>query len=285
MVVNKDRFVENIRNLGFSEYEAKIYLSLLQENPSTAYEAGKISGVPTSKVYEVLKKLSSKGIVSDVAVGKQKRYIPIAPEEMLKRHKAVTDKIIDSLRGDFSDLKSAREGPPIWHIIDYDHLMDKAQRVIGGATKTVLISTWRKEFEVLEKNLRNSLMRNVRVAVVHFGQPETKIGQMYPHPVEGSSFQEKDRRSLVVVADSREALYGTVMKFGRAEGTWTNNRGMVTFAEEYIKHDIYMMKIVKRFDRLLKQNFGTAYDKLLDVFADDDQTRTFSQARGAFKEQ
>ena len=283
MVVNKDRFLENIRNLGFSEYEAKIYLSLLQENPATAYEAGKISGVPTSKVYEVLNKLSLKGVVSDVAVGQQKRYIPIAPEEMLNRHKAMTDKILDSLRGDFSDLKSSRAGPPIWHIIDYDHLMDKAQRVIGGATKTILISTWGKEFEVLAAKLRNALMRKVRVAVVHFGQPETKIGQMYPHPVEGSSFQEKGRRSLVVVADSREALYGTVMKFGRAEGTWTNNRGMVTFAEEYIKHDIYMMKIVKRFDTLLKQNFGIAYDKLLDVFADDDQTKTLSQARVAFK--
>ena len=58
---------------------------------------------------------------------------------------------------------------------------------------------------------------------------------------------------------------------------------MVTFAEEYIKHDIYMMKIAKRFDTLLKQNFGIAYDKLLDVFADDDQTKTLSQARGAFK--
>jgi len=283
MVVNKDRFVENFRNLGFSEYEAKIYLSLLQENPATAYEAGKISGVPTSKVYEVLKKLSSKGIVSDVAVGKQKRYIPIAPEEMLNRHKAVTDNIINSLRGDFSALGRSREGPPMWYIIDYDHLMDKAQRVIGGATKTVLISTWRKELEVLEKNLRNALMRQVRVAVVHFGQPETRIGQMYPHPVEKSRFHEKDRRSLVVVADSREALYGTIMKFGRAEGTWTNNRGMVAFAEEYIRHDIYMMKIVKRFDRLLKQNFGTAYEKLLDVFADDDQRKMFSQAGALLK--
>ena len=283
MVVNKERFMENFRNLGFSEYEAKIYLSLLQENPATAYEAGKISGVPTSKVYEVLKKLSLKGIVSDVAVGKQKRYIPIAPEEMLSRHKAVTDTIIDSLRGDFSDIKSSREGPPIWHIIDYDHLMDKAEHVIGGATKTVLISTWPKEFEALGNKLRNALMRNVRVAVVHFGQPETKVGQMYLHPVEGSRFHDESRRSLVVVADSREALYGTIMKFGRAEGTWTNHRGMVMFAAEYIKHDIYMMKIVKRFDRLLKQNFGATYDQLLDVFTDNDKTRTLSQARVPLK--
>jgi hypothetical protein len=44
----------------------------------------------------------------------------------------------------------------------------------------------------------------------------------------------------------------------------------VTLAEDYVKHDIYMMKIVQRFDRQLIDRFGRKYHKLRDIFNDDE---------------
>ena len=49
--------IAHLAEIGLSEYEAKVYLSLLRESPSTAYEIARLSGVPTSKVYAVLGKL------------------------------------------------------------------------------------------------------------------------------------------------------------------------------------------------------------------------------------
>ena len=48
------------------------------------------------------------------------------------------------------------------------------------------------------------------------------------------------------------------------------NRGFVTLAEDYIKHDVYMMKIVRRFDTTLKGRFGYKYEKLRDIFKDEE---------------
>ena len=74
----------------------------------------------------------------------------------------------------------------------------------------------------------------------------------------------------MVVADSKEALVGTVRGEIVAEGASSRNDGFVSMAEDYIKHDIYMMKVVSRFDPQLKARFGPQYEKLRNVFADEE---------------
>ena len=43
-----------------------------------------------------------------------------------------------------------------------------------------------------------------------------------------------------------------------------------TLAEDYVKHDIYIMKIVERFDPELQARFGPGYEKLRDVWNDEE---------------
>jgi len=272
MVVNTDFILIELMKLGFSEYEGKAYLALLHKNPATAYEIGKASGIPTSKVYEVLKKLIQKGIALIVDEGRTKQYIPLAPDELLDRHLNLTGSIIDSLRGGLSHVNGEQGFSTIWNISDYDYLMFKVNRSIESASNTILLSIWAKDLALLEDILRDALKRRVKVAIVHFGNPKVKIGQMYPHPIEDTIYHEKGGRGLVVVIDSQEAFSGTILRDNRAEGAWSMNSGFVTLAEDYIKHDIYIMKIVKRFDRTLRESFGVKYAKLRDIFTDEDVT-------------
>jgi hypothetical protein len=44
----------------------------------------------------------------------------------------------------------------------------------------------------------------------------------------------------------------------------------VNLAEDYIKHDIYVMKIVSRFGPELQERFGENYSMLRDVFTDQE---------------
>src|SRR5690606_22780106 len=55
--------VEGLQQLGFTAYEAKVYLALLSRPGSTGYEVARHSGVPRSKVYEVLEKLTAMDVV------------------------------------------------------------------------------------------------------------------------------------------------------------------------------------------------------------------------------
>jgi len=46
--------LSGLQQLGFTAYEAKVYLALLAHPGSTGYEVARHSGVPRAKVYEVL---------------------------------------------------------------------------------------------------------------------------------------------------------------------------------------------------------------------------------------
>ena len=64
---------------------------------------------------------------------------------------------------------------------------------------------------------------------------------------------------------------GTVFKGRQVEGAWSKNLGFVTLAEDYIKHDIYIMKIIERFKDMLIARFGENYHRLRDIFKDEEE--------------
>jgi hypothetical protein len=61
------------------------------------------------------------------------------------------------------------------------------------------------------------------------------------------------------VVDGFQALLGTFSEDKPAEGAWSENQGFVNLAEDYIKHDIYVMKIVRRFGQEMQKRFGENY--------------------------
>jgi sugar-specific transcriptional regulator TrmB len=270
MVVN---IVQGFMKIGFSEYEAKAYVALLHSYPSTAYEAAKSSGIPTSKIYEVLSRLTQKGTVLELLEHHKRRYIPIDPEECLERFKAQTSLTLELLTEELSHLKDETNVSYIWNVRSYDPFLHRAERIIRRAKETLLISTWKEEALRLASEIMDAENRGVRIAAVHFGKPEIQFGQIFPHPIEDTIYAEKGGRGFVVVADSREALMGTVLGKNGVEGAWSKNRGFVTLAEDYIKHDIYIMKIVQRFDGTLLETFGQRYAKLRDIFTDEEVKR------------
>ncbi len=263
--------ITKLSGIGLSEYEAKAYLALLRSNPSTAYEIAKESGIPTSKIYQVIHKLTEKGIcLLSEENNRTKRYVPIQPDEFLNRHKSTVGTLVDSLKEEFSSLDSRQDASHIWNLSDYDHLIDKARRMIDSAHSVLLLSLWKEELESLEAALRRAEGRGVQIALVHFGIPQICVGQVYYHPIEDTLYAEKGGRGFVLIADSQEVLIGTVSYEGRTEGAWSRNKGFVMIAEDYVKHDVYITKIIKRLDKELINCFGERYAKLRDVLRDEE---------------
>lgn len=261
-----EKELSGLLDLGFAEYEAKVYLSLLRKNPASAYEAGKASGVPTSKIYEVLKKLAAKGVITIIDDGKTKRYVPAEPNEFLDRYRSRTVKIIDDLRDSLAAARGVGELSQIWNIREYEYLIDKARRMIEGARVSVLLSVWKEELALLSDVITEALHRKVKVVIVHFGAPELSLGRMYRHPIEDTLYQEKGGRGMTLVTDAKEVLMGTISEDQRVEGAWSRNGGFVMMAEDYIKHDVYIMKIVGRFSKPLKERYGGRYERLRDIY-------------------
>ena len=69
--------------IGFTEYEAKVYLALLRKHPATGYQLSKESGVPRSMVYEALKRLHARGAALETAEERATLYRPLPPQLLL----------------------------------------------------------------------------------------------------------------------------------------------------------------------------------------------------------
>ena len=259
-----------LMDVGFSEYEAKAYIALVTENPSTAYEIAKRAALPTSKIYEVLAKLSERGAVFEIDDQEKRRYMPQSPDELIANHRSRMEGTLDQLKEGLNGLNSNSELSFHRTIRDYGYLIDKARRVIDGAQAELLVSIWPREMELLRSALETADNRGVKIAVVHFGPSQSQVGQTFCHPIEDTILSEKGGQGLVVAADSLEVLLAKVSPSGLAEGLHSVNKGFVAMAEDFIRHDIYIMKIVGRFDNLLLKKFGKKYHKLRDIFKDEE---------------
>ncbi len=271
MVVNKmmETAIFKLTQLGFSAYESKAYTALLMENPLTAYEMAKNAGIPTSKVYEVIRKLEKRQMIQSIHGERSKLFIPLSPDEFIQNFRDAMENNLLSIKNELKDVRVGMDTSYTWHIKDYESLILKAKRMLDTARETILFLAWPTEFEILLNTLRNAVQRGIKIAVIHYGTTNVRISQLYIHPVEDTIYAEKGVRGFTLVADSKEALNGKIVG-KKTEAIWSMNEGFVIMAENYIRHDIYQMKTMKRFDPLLRKKFGERYEKLRDIYKDEE---------------
>ncbi|MFW5807678.1 MAG: TrmB family transcriptional regulator [Spirochaetota bacterium] len=252
--------------LGFSEYEARAYVSLLEEHPATAYDAARRSGIPTSKIYEVLSRLRQKEVVYAVHEGKKKRYIPVDVDEFAASYARTVQHSLNTIRRESRDISAAENVSCIVSLTDYAAIMERAATIIKSAEKTLLASGWDNELSRFAKIIREAAAKS---AVVHFGKTDVAYGLCYIHPVEELLRNEKGGRQLVIAVDGREALSATMHPDGSVDGVWSRSGGFASMAEDYIRHDIYILKTVQWLDGPMKRTFGGEYELLRDIFSNE----------------
>src|SRR5919202_4661196 len=78
-----DKSRKAMESLGLTSYEIKVYTSLLGSGSMTASDISKKSGVPYSKIYEVLNSLEEKGWLESDSSRPQK-FFPKSPSTALQ---------------------------------------------------------------------------------------------------------------------------------------------------------------------------------------------------------
>lgn len=89
--------------LGLTEYEARVYRAMLGSHPITAYRLGKLSGVPLSRVYEVVTHLVEKGAATLIP-GEPARYAPVPPDMLIQTAQRRVASVLSSLQTELSYL-------------------------------------------------------------------------------------------------------------------------------------------------------------------------------------
>lgn len=134
---------------GLSEYEAKVYLSLLGLGSSGARKLSLHCHVPRTKVYGTLKKLIDYGLVVEIP-GVPKAFAPSAPDDAFSailnivKNKALdfTD-IVESLTETHEMVKteSSPQKKVVWYIDEDSDIMGKCHEIMSQSVNSVSVLT------------------------------------------------------------------------------------------------------------------------------------------------
>jgi HTH-type transcriptional regulator, sugar sensing transcriptional regulator len=100
--------VSTLKNIGLSEGEAKVYLSLITLGSTFTGELTKKAGINRTNVYDALERLMERGLVSFVIRDGKKYFSPAAPcrlKELLEEKQKLLDAELTSLEKEFNSSK------------------------------------------------------------------------------------------------------------------------------------------------------------------------------------
>lgn len=134
-----DANIETLKGIGLTMYEAEAYVTLISLISSTAAEIAEKSGIPRSKIYDVLKGLSKKNYI-EVEDGRPQTYHVKSPVEVLSREKdrleAEIDDTITRLTYIYENGMSQVQAP-IWRIYGVEKIISQEVEIINRAKTSI----------------------------------------------------------------------------------------------------------------------------------------------------
>lgn len=252
----KEIILETLKNLHFTEYEAKAYLTLLEESPLTGYAVAKNSGVPRSRIYEVLDSLAIRGDIL-ISPGNTPQYSPVPAKELIKNRRREAEENFELAEKSITEFeRSANDRENIWNITGRNEIIDKVKTCISSAKKRILLEVWKEEFEELESELRKAAKRGVHVTIIAYGEIASDFANVYLHYMGHEITEEYGGRWIVTSADDSEVVAGIVSLGKDSRAAWTRHVGLVMPITEVMIHDLYLMEIMEKHRDLLEESFG-----------------------------
>ncbi|MBS4214781.1 TrmB family transcriptional regulator [Neobacillus rhizophilus] len=241
-----DDIVQRLKKLGFNEYEAKSYLSLVKQGPVTAYQVSKESGVPRARIYEVLSNLVEKGIVLKEEINDTTRYSPLPVEIFLQKAQSewqlTYTEISDSLRS--LETSAEKMDNRVVTLKDYKTIISYCQSLIKKAKSRIVISMWDDMYEVLKKELAAAAADQVKLHGITL-HVENPIKNLETHRITTFTETSSTERWFILSIDSKEMIYGPSIE-ARSVAFYTDDPVHIYLLEDYVWHDVLVNRLVRR---------------------------------------
>ncbi len=254
----------NLTAIGFTEYEAKVYMALLRDNPANGYQVSKRSGVPRSMVYESLGRLYARGAVLTTGEEKSTLYRPLPPDVLLDRYDQEQRHLINDLRDGLRALHTSADEDHVWSISGRNSVLSYAGQMIRRAKQDVWLVVNDAALETLRSQITAAHKRGVRLGTLLTGEGELENGQVARHPQRESEAQELTD-TIVVVADGGEVLIASTL--GEMSATVTRNRQLVLIARQFVWMELFAQRVYTRLGGRLLAKLAPEDQKILEGYA------------------
>ena len=214
-----DENITVLKGLGLTMYEAQAYVTLTSLISATASEIAEKSGIPRSKIYDVLKGLSEKDFI-EVEDGRPLTYNVKSPVEVLGREKEhVNSQIDDSITRltNIYENGMSQVQAPIWRIYGVEKIINQEVEIIKRAKTSVNMRIgflFENEGETLIKTFKKR--RNLQVNILasptcYINNEEIDIIKMFKD--NDINIHKADIPFVkVLISDSKEMMH-TYTKF------------------------------------------------------------------------
>ena len=141
-----DKTKKSLEKIGLTSYEIRAYTTLIKDGESNASEISQNSGVPYSKIYEILGTLEEKGwIGSDDS--RPTKYFAKAPSNALETTKQNADTIFSENKNvilseliPLYEKTGTSEKPDIWFISGAMNIVSKIMEMVEHCREEVMIA-------------------------------------------------------------------------------------------------------------------------------------------------
>jgi len=234
-----DKTKKALIDLGLTNNEIKVYVSLLTHRYLTASELSQITKIPYSKIYEILVNLQNKGFVK-VEESRPAKYYPIEPSIALENLKEkISQKInenVDIISKELAPLyegKAAKEKSDVWLIRGKDEILIKIKDSILKCEYELIIS-----LPTLDKTLQSSLsflsnlrFKKIRTLILIGDENVAKVFYNLKIPAEiriagkmfGGGIIVDVKEVILFLPDEKEGVIAL----------WSDHAGLANFAKQY----------------------------------------------------
>lgn len=275
-VSSKNAAVQRLIELGFSQYEAQAYVGLLGREPLTGYALANVTGIPQPKVYETLRRLTSKGVVAAIE-GEPARFVAVPAGQLLAD---LEGSFRARLAGAKHELAQAAPEADSYRVFkslaDWPAICAHTVALIDGSDRHVYVSVNCPDHEPIAAAIRRADGRGVACDVLHFGRPivELQRGRTVSHDsTRGVLYRRHQARHVAVVADSTDVVWAVAEDGSKWQSMSGSDQLLAALAKGYIRHDIYVQEIWNEFQDVLQDRYGPGMQQLVGELSGGRQTR------------
>ncbi|ASN05582.1 TrmB family transcriptional regulator [Virgibacillus necropolis] len=238
-----------LQRFGFTQYESQVYESLITvDQPLDATSIVKGSGVPRSKVYEVIHRMVEKGMILETTVEKKRLYTALPLESTIKKLTADFNTKVRQLRN--TQIKETPKDDRVWTLKDNQSIQSLLVSLLEQAKGSIFISGWADDLTSYLPILEAKYNAKVDVQIHVIGEISTPIPTVSTLIPDNS--HDTLERSRILIVDGQEILFA-----GMEETAWqavrTQSRPLVKFFTEFFYHDVALTEITQKFkDTIMK---------------------------------
>ncbi len=161
------RATDSLEELGFTQYEAKVFAGLTSMEKATVSDLYSVAKVPRSAVYGILDRLIEKGIV-EVSQGKPAVYHALSPENALQKVETEFSKKAEKALGALKKVQGTvdvnmEEGEMLWFLNGHENIMDRVAECIKRAEKSIFFGMDSEKLDEFSHLLKDASDRGVDI--------------------------------------------------------------------------------------------------------------------------